>query len=59
MQCWDNTSEATRNSWSDKDFNNFIFAFLDTALLDATKPNHVLSLTTASDTVIVSFDLSK
>ena len=51
-QCWNNTSEARRNSWSDKDFNNFIFIFSDTALLDATTPNHVFGLTTATDTVI-------
>ena len=41
------------------DFNNLIFIFLDTALLGATKPNHVFGLTTATDTVVVSCDLSK
>ena len=39
--------------------NNLIFILLDTALLDATKPNHVFGLTTATDTVIISCDLSK
>ena len=41
------------------DFNNLIFIFLDTALLGATKPNHDFGLTTATDTVVVSCDLSK
>ena len=58
-QRWNNTSEARRNSWSDKHFNNFIFIFLDTALLDGTKPNPVFGLTTATDVLIISCDLSK
>ena len=39
--------------------HNFIFIFLHTALLDAAKPNHVSGLATATDTVIISCDLSK
>ena len=61
-QCWNNTSEPRRNGWSDHDFNNFIFIYLDTALYDATKPNHAFCLTTATDillTVIISCDSSK
>ena len=36
-----------------------LLLFCDTALLDATKPNHVFGLTNATDTVIISCDLSK
>ena len=36
-----------------------LLLFCDTALLDATKPNYVFGLTNASDTVIISCDLSK
>ena len=57
-QLWNNTSEARRNSWSDKNFNNFLFIFLDAALLDAKK-NHAFGLTTAHGTVIISCGLSK
>ena len=53
-QRWNNTLEAKRINWLDKDFNNFISIFLDTALLESTKPNHVFRLTTATDTVIIS-----
>ena len=61
-QRWNNTSEAKRNGWSDHDFNNFDFIYLDTALYDAT--NHVFGFTTVTDTVvtdtvIISCDLSK
>ena len=35
---------------------SFLF-FLDTSLLDATKPNLVFGLTTATDIVIISCDL--
>ena len=37
--------------------NNSIFNFFVTALLDAT--NHFFGLTTATDTVIISCDISK
>ena len=36
-----------------------LLLFCDTAFLDATKPNYVFGLTNASDTVIISCDLSK
>ena len=58
-QFWNNTSEPRRNDWSDHDFNNFVFIYLDTALYDATKPSYVFGLTNATNTVIISCDLSK
>ena len=58
-QFWNNTSEPRRNDWSDQDFNNFVFIYLDTALYDATKPSYVFGLTNATNTVIISCDLSK
>ena len=55
--CRNNISEARRSNWSNKHFNNSIFNFFATALLDVS--NHFFGLTTASDTVIISCDLSK